>query len=54
MRRWTYFPELDEVRQRRYADEHAVGKCVAEEEQEELVIGEANAVIDPWAMVCNE
>lgn len=43
----THCPELDEVLQHGGGDEQAVHQRVGQEEDEELVVGEAHAVVDP-------
>ena len=46
----TYCPELDEELQRRGGYEDTVEERVREEEDEELVVGETDAVVDPENM----
>lgn len=43
----THCPEFDEVLQHGGGDEQAVHQRVGQEEDEELVVGEAHAVVDP-------
>ena len=43
----TYCPELDKVLQHCASDEQAVDHGVAQEQNEELVVGEAHTVIYP-------
>lgn len=43
----THRPELDEVLQHGGGNEQAVHQRVGQEEDEELVVGEAHAVVDP-------
>lgn len=43
----THGPELDEILQHGGCDEQAVKQRVGQEEDEELVVGEAHAVVHP-------
>lgn len=47
----NYLPKSNEVRQTRRHDEQTVQQCIAEEKHEELVIMEADTVVDPGAVV---
>ena len=41
----TYPPEANEILQRSERNVHTIGKRVAQEQHEELVIGESNTVV---------
>lgn len=51
VRKSNYLPKSNEVRQTRRHDEQTVEECIAEEKHEELVIVEADAIVDPRAVV---
>ena len=44
----THHPEFDKVLKDGGSNEDAVEHGVGEEQQEEFVVGEAHAVVDPW------
>lgn len=47
----TYLPKPYEVRQARSHNKQTVYQCISKEQHEELVVMEADAVVDPGAMV---
>ena len=47
----TYTPKLDNILKGRSSNEQAVQRRVEEEQDEELVVAVADAVVHPWAMV---